>query len=192
VGKKDLRRGLVIFLLCIVVFSVCGVQWITFEADVTDWEDLQPGDILFVDIYEGWSHGGFWDHAALYVGDQPPYGECVVEATFDGGVVITWAYDFFTRDGPAKIGVRRLKAEYRNEEVIQRVVEYALDEEAGKPFDYTAHLTTVPHKLIESRLHCAEVVWRAYKAAGIDVDCNDGLLIYPDDIYFSSKLEPVK
>ncbi len=44
---------------------------------------LEPGDILFVDIYNGWSQGGYWDHAAVYVEDPYP---CVVEATYNLGI----------------------------------------------------------------------------------------------------------
>jgi uncharacterized protein YycO len=190
VEKVIFKRGLVIALLVIIVFSVLGVQWKTLDADITGWEDLQPGDILFVDIYEGWCHGGFWDHIAIYVGQQPYGTASVAEATFNSGIVITPVRVFFSRDKPAKIAARRLVGNYAEEGVIQKAVDYALAQE-GKPFDYTAHLTTVPHKVDDSRLHCSELIWRAYKAAGIDIDCNDGLIVYPDDIYFSPKLEPI-
>lgn len=188
--KVILKRGLIVLLIVVVVLSVWGVQWKTLESNVTSGEDLQPGDMLFVDIYEGWSHGGFWDHMALYVGEQPYIGPAVVEATFNGGILLTQVDAFIKRDKPAKVAARRLTGDYRDEEVIQQAIDYAVAQ-VGKPFDYTAHTTTVPHKFMESHLHCSEVVWRAYKAAGIDIDCNDGLCVYPDDIYFSSKLEPI-
>ena len=175
-----LRRGLVILLLCIVVFSVRGVQWKTLESNFESMDKLQPGDILFVDIYEGWSHGGFWDHLGLYVGGS------VVEATFDGGITKTSLRTFLKRDGTAKIGVRRPKLESDSEETIRKVTDYALDQ-VGKPFDFTA-TTSFPVKFNEKNLSCTELIWRAYKAAGIDLDVNNGLFIYPDDIYFSPKL----
>jgi uncharacterized protein YycO len=186
VDKVHLKRVLVIFLVCIVVFSVWGVQWKTLKADFVSVDSLQPGDILFVDIYEGWCHGGFWDHLALYVGEQPYGGASVVEATFNGGVCLTPVASFLKRDEPAKVAVRRLKGASGHEEDIQKAIDYALAQ-VGKPFDFTA-TATLPAKINERNLHCVELVWRAYKAAGIDLDINDGLLIYPDEVYFSPKL----
>lgn len=183
-----LKRGLVIFLVCVVVFSVWGVQWKTLPSETVNMDDLQPGDIIFVDIYEGWCHGGFWDHLALYVGEQPYVGAAAVEATFNGGITLTSVKVVLTRDGPAKTAVRRLKGVSGSEEAIQKVVEYALAQE-DKPFDFSA-TATLPTKLNDENLHCAELVWRAYKAAGIDLDSNGGMFLYPDDIYFSPKLEP--
>lgn len=182
-----MKRGLVIILICIVVVSVWGVQWKTLDADPVDVDSLQPGDIIFVDIYEGWCLGGFWDHLAIYVGDQPYGGEYVVEATFNGGITRTSLNAFIARDEPAKMTVRRLKGTSGNEEDIQKAIDYALAQ-VGKPFDFTA-TTAFPVKFNERNLHCTELIWRAYEAAGIDLDINGGLFVYPDDIYFSPKLE---
>ena len=90
------------------------------------------------------------------------------------------------RDLPADVSVRRLKDIPDRDEIIRIVVEYALAQ-VGQPFDYTA-TATLPFKINESNLHCAEVAWRSYMAAGVDLDSNGGLLVYPDDIYFSPKL----
>jgi uncharacterized protein YycO len=151
--------------------------------------ELEVGDVLFVDIYDGWCHGGFWDHLALYVGQQDYGGEAVVEATFNGGISVTALSQFYQRDKPAKISVRRLNDRPDREEIIQEAIEYSL-EQIGKPFDFTA-TATLPVKFNEKNLHCTELIWRAYKAAGVDLDGNGGLFVYPDDIYFSSNLEPI-
>ena len=178
-----MKRGLVIFLLCIVVLSLIGVHRESLSPATSSEGALEVGDILFVDIYEGWCHGGYWDHLALYV------GSAVIEATYDGGVCLTPLHLFYERDDPAKVSVRRLKELPDREEIILKAVGYALDQ-VGKPFDFTA-TATLPAKINEKNLHCTEVIWRAYKAAGVDLDGNDGLFVYPDDIYFSSRLEPV-
>jgi len=185
------KQGFVVFLLCIVVLSVVGIRSEKFSLATSDVDtfELEVGDILFVDIYEGWCHGGFWDHLVLYVGQQDYGGEVVVEATFNGGICITALSQFYQRDEPAKISVRRLKDRPGREEIIQKAIEYSLDQ-IGKPFDFTA-TATLPAKINEKNLHCTELIWRAYKSAGIDLDGNGGLFIYPDDIYFSSNLEPV-
>lgn len=183
------KKGFTIFLLGVVVLSLWGVQWKTLDADFTELDDLQPGDIIFVDIYEGWSHGGFWDHIALYIGDNNYGRASVVESTFNGGIILSSARTVVTRNEPAKVAVRRLKETEGNAEDIQKVVDYALAQ-IDKPFDYTAW-TGFPLKLNEKNLSCVEIVWRAYKAAGIDLDVDDGILVFPDDIYFSPKLTEI-
>jgi len=148
-------------------------------------DQLEPGDLLFVDIYNGWSQGGYWDHAAVYVEDPYP---SVVEATYNLGINQTQLAAFLARDLPAEVSVRRLKDIPGRDEVIRVAVEYALAH-VGYPFDYTA-TATLPFKFSEGNLHCAEVAWRSYLAAGVDLDSNGGLLVYPDDIYFNPKLGP--
>ncbi|MCX6000898.1 MAG: YiiX/YebB-like N1pC/P60 family cysteine hydrolase [Chloroflexi bacterium] len=141
--------------------------------------DLRVGDILFVDIYDGWSQVGYWDHVAIYVGegvdlfayDAPPYpGPAVVEATFDGGVSYTPLVNFLERDKPAAMAVRRLTDRPSRPTIINDAVQYAL-----------AQL---------GNIHCGELVWRAFEAAGVDLDSSGGPLLYPDNIYCSQELEP--
>ena len=185
-SSQGLQRLGVCLLLVLVVVAVVVVRGssLPVAANKIDQDLLEPGDILFVDIYDGWSQGGYWDHMAVYSEDPFPG---VVEATFTAGVSYTELPVFLERDWPAKVAVKRLKDIPDREEIIQRAVEYALAQ-VGRPFDYTA-AATLPLKINEKNLHCSELVWRAYKAAGIDLDSNGGLLVYPDDIYFSPKLE---
>ena len=180
-------RAVIVILLLTAVVSIVVVRNMSLPAVAVQEEMLQPGDILFVDIYKGWSHPGYWDHLALYVGEQP-YAE-VIEATYNLGVCYTPLPVFLERDQPVDIAVRRLKDTPGREEIIQKVIDYALAQ-VGKPFDFTA-TATVPLKVNDENLHCAEVVWRAYLAAGIDLDSNDGLFLFPDDIYYSPKLGPI-
>ena len=155
---------------------------------------LQPGDIIFVDIYQGWCHACYWDHMAIYVGEQSGdsgrYSSAVVEATYNVGIARTPVREFLKRDEPAEMAVRRLADMTNRGEVIQKAIDYALAQ-LGKPFDFTA-TATVPGKVNEDNLHCAELIWRAFKAGGIELDCNDGMLAYPDDIYYSPRLRPVE
>lgn len=145
---------------------------------------LEPGDVIFIDLYSGWCHVGYWDHMALYVGKQPYAG--VVEATYNGGICYTPLPSFLARDAPARVAVRRLTDMPARREAIEKAIEFAMAQ-VGKQFDFTA-TATIPMKITEEKLHCAEVVWRAYRAAGIDLDSNDGPLLYPDDLYYSRKL----
>ena len=159
--------------------------------------DLRVGDILFVDLYDGWSQVGYWDHVAIYVGegvdlfayDAPPYpGPAVVEATFDGGVSYTPLVNFLERDKPAAMAVRRLTDRPSRPTIINDAVQYALAQ-LGKPFDDLAVLG-IPLKVGEGNIHCGELVWRAFEAAGVDLDSSGGPLLYPDNIYYSQELEP--
>jgi uncharacterized protein YycO len=154
---------------------------------------LQAGDIIFVDLYKGWCATTYWDHMAIYVGTQDVAGRQssvgVVEATYNAGIRRTSLHRFLERDEPARMAVRRLADMPSREEAIQKAIDYALAQ-VGKPFDFTA-TATIPWKVNGANLHCVEVIWRAYKAGGIDLDFNDGLLLYPDDIYFSSRLRSV-
>jgi uncharacterized protein YycO len=174
-------------LLMLVVVSVVVVRGSTLPVPAAvgeiDEEFLEPGDLLFVDIYNGWSEGGYWDHAAVYVEDPYP---SVVEATYNLGISQTGLAEFVARDLPAEVSVRRLKRIPNRDEVIRVVVEYALAQ-VGRPFDYAA-TATIPVKINENNLHCAELAWRSYMAAGVDLDSDGGLLVFPDDIYFSPKL----
>ena len=169
--------------LVAVIASVVVVRRATLGTVVVREDVLQQGDIFFVDLYKGWSQGGYWDHMALYAGGG------VVEATFNAGVCYTPLLEFLERDRPAGITVRRLKDLPLREGIIQKAIDYAMSE-VGKPFDFTA-TATIPLKISKDRVHCAAVVWRAYLAAGIDLDSNDGASLYPDDIYFSPKLEAI-
>jgi uncharacterized protein YycO len=174
-------------LLVLVVVSVAVVRGSTLPVPAAvseiDEEFMEPGDLLFVDIYNGWSQGGYWDHVAVYVEDPYP---SVVEATYNLGISQTGLVEFVARDLPAEVSVRRLKSIPNRDDVIRAVVEYALAQ-VGRPFDYAA-TATIPLKINENNLHCAELAWRSYMAAGVDLDSDGGLLVYPDDIYFSPKL----
>jgi uncharacterized protein YycO len=187
VNWSSFRRIGMGLLLVLVVVSVLVVRNNTLPVPIAAGEitedQLEPGDLLFVDIYNGWSQGGYWDHAAVYVEDPYP---SVVEATYNLGISQTPLPAFLVRDWPAEVSVRRLKDIPDRDEVIRVAVEYALAH-IGAPFDYTA-TATLPFKFSEGNLHCAEVAWRSYLAAGVDLDSDGGLLVYPDDIYFSPKL----
>jgi uncharacterized protein YycO len=191
--RKFWARVVIIALVVLVVCSALIVRQINLPSVKPSEDMLQPGDIIFVDLYKGWCAATYWDHLAIYVGDQDVAGgqssAGVVEATYGSGVVRTSLRAFLRRDEAAKMAVRRLKDVASRGEDIQKAIDYALAQ-VGKPFDLTA-TATIPWKVNGANLHCAELIWKAYKAAGIDLDFDDSLLLYPDDIYYSSKLRPV-
>lgn len=186
-------RLIAVFILLLALASVIVVRHVRPAAMAVSQDILQPGDIIFVDLYEGWCHLCYWDHLAIYIGGESDAdghrGPGVVEATYNLGITFTRLSTFLTRDSPAEMSVRRLKDVPGRQETVQKAIDYALDQ-VGKPFNFTA-IATIPLKMNEDKLHCVELVWRAYRAAGIDLDANDGPFLYPDDLYYSPALEPV-
>lgn len=154
---------------------------------------VQPGDILFVDFYDGWQHNGYWDHIALCVGSEAHgagYRQpAVVEAGYKSGVQLIPLQSYFPADETPRFSIKRLKQIPLRDEVIQQAIDYALAQ-IGKPFDRIAIRGVLPLKITEQKIHCAELVWRAYKAAGLDLDSDGGIFILADDIYYSHWLEP--
>ena len=57
--------------------------------------------------------------------------------------------------------------------------DYAYRKLRGKPYD--THANKNKHNG-DHELNSSELVWRAYKAAGVDLDHNGGTAVYPDDI----------
>ncbi|MDX8145791.1 YiiX/YebB-like N1pC/P60 family cysteine hydrolase [Lentzea sp. BCCO 10_0061] len=60
-----------------------------------------------------------------------------------------------------------------------KAANYAYNELRGKSYDIDFAINKINSTL---RLNCSELVWRAYKAAGIELDANGGTGVYPDDI----------
>jgi uncharacterized protein YycO len=188
-GAMSVRRWARIAVAGVLVVALLSVVLLQIWPPATtalsiEEEALQPGDIIFVDLYSGWCHVGYWDHMALYVGEEPYAG--VVEATYNGGICYTPLPAFLERDYPAYLAVKRLGDVPGREQAVHRAIEYALAQ-VGNDFDFSA-TATIPLKVNGQNQHCAEVVWRAYKAAGIDLDSDDGPLLYPDDVYYSPRL----
>jgi uncharacterized protein YycO len=60
-----------------------------------------------------------------------------------------------------------------------KAANYAYNELRGKSYDTDFATNKINGS---SALNCSELVWRAYKAAGIELDSNGGPAVYPDNI----------
>ncbi|MFD4639769.1 YiiX/YebB-like N1pC/P60 family cysteine hydrolase [Lentzea sp. NPDC058436] len=60
-----------------------------------------------------------------------------------------------------------------------KAANYAYNSLRGKSYDLDFAVNKINSTL---RLNCSELVWRAYKAAGIELDHNGGTGVYPNDI----------
>lgn len=64
-----------------------------------------------------------------------------------------------------------------------KAANYAYGELRGRFYDLDFNNNKVNGDLF---LNCSELVWRAYKAAGIELDANGGTGVYPNDIAIDS------
>lgn len=186
-GLKGKVTCLLLLILVVVSLFILGNG--AMAVAPVDVDKLLPGDILFVDIYDGWCFYGYWDHLALYVGEQEIWGykiPAVIEATYDTGICLTPLKSFLERDAPAEVAVKRLKKDIpQRDKVIQEAIDYALDQQ-GKPFDT---LIVPLHKIGDKRFHCTEIIWRAYQISEVDLDSIGTIFLFPDDVYYSPYLE---
>ncbi|MDE5943331.1 MAG: hypothetical protein K2H30_03890 [Clostridia bacterium] len=98
------------------------------------------------------------------------------------------ADDFFKR---VNFMVLKVKDSSADAETKKAVVDYAMENLVGLPYEGLAGLLTNKNKI--NKTQCAHLVWYAYKqAAGIDIDGDGGLLVTPKDIASSKHIEVVQ
>lgn len=79
-------------------------------------------------------------------------------------------------------------------ETKANVVAFAKEKLVGLPYQMTTGIFTkkyAPGKEIKTT-HCAHLVWSAYRKFGIDLDSNGGLVVKPQDMALSNKVELVQ
>lgn len=70
-------------------------------------------------------------------------------------------------------------------EQLARVIRW-VEERKGKPYRWPIIMGL--NKMDESRFYCSQLVWLAFKQGlNIDLDYDKGVLIFPDDIYYSTQ-----
>ena len=158
--------------------------FITLSAGFTPDAHLIRGDILLLRSDHNANYG-YWKHIALYVGD-----DYVIEssAAYDvenhvwlkDGVTYTKVEDLLSREID-EVLVMRLKG---NPQAIETAIDYA-DSQIGKKYDWFLL------KSNEDSQYCSELIWRAFKLSGIDLDSDGGPYIAPDDIANSPHLVKV-
>lgn len=77
-----------------------------------------------------------------------------------------------------------------NDEVKQKVVNYASDNLVGIPYNPLRGIFSSKDKINDTQ--CAHLVWYAYKQFGIDIDGNGGGLVTPQDFANSKNMEVVQ
>ncbi|WP_434450028.1 hypothetical protein [Lentzea sp. E54] len=121
----------------------------------------------------------FHSYAKLYRGTSNHVGiyyttKIVVEAPGPGSKSQARTAATLTKCGPIhKMYVNTTQANR------DKAADYAYRKLRGKPHD--THANKNKHNG-DHELNSSELVWRAYKAAGLDLDHNGGTAVYPDDI----------
>ena len=145
---------------------------------------LEDGDILVTSSTH--ISGVRIGHSGLVV-DGP--AKSVLQANAYGATSrIEDADDFMTR---VNFMVLRVKDKSCDEQTKQKVVDYAMKNLQGIPYEGLAGLLTNKNKI--KKTQCSHLIWYAYKhAAGIDLDGNGGLIVTPKNIASSKHIEVVQ
>lgn len=139
-----------------------------------------PGTILFVET------STFYNHILIYTEDN-----IVVESVKPFSTVTTkyLSNDTLVLPGDCAYALQlKESSEYNNELIMQDAAMFA-NGHTGSYYD----INFLNNKNGEyEELNCSELVWAAYYEAGIDLDSDGGIGVYPNDIFESEYLEVVE
>jgi len=83
--------------------------------------------------------------------------------------------------GYSHIGVVRLKGKTAKD--LTSIVRWVSDRK-GKPYRWP--IIQGLNKTDQSRFYCSQLVWLAFREVlNLDLDVDKGVLVFPDDIYYS-------
>jgi uncharacterized protein YycO len=144
---------------------------------------LQNGDLVFGSHVANYMTWGRYNHVGIVA--NAARGE-IIESTASIGTdkpgVRSTDWTKFASDY-AHVGIVRVRG--ASSEQLSRVVQWVTDRK-GKPYRWPIIMGL--DKNDESRFYCSQLVWRAYKQVmNIDLDSDGGVLIFPDDIYYSKE-----
>ena len=127
---------------------------------------LSPGDLIFCERNPIWPVG--WDHVAIYVGPIGPNGEDVIEADKNTpeGTGVHWTTLEALRDRWDEIGCGKVTNDPNK---ISIAINFAKSK-IGDGFDNRYWQKDENG----DTWYCAELVWAAYKKAGINMDPDSG------------------
>ncbi len=144
---------------------------------------LEVGDILLTPnshVY-GWRLG----HAAMVV--DAAQGITLESVVLGENSITQWVSKW---NGYPAVLILRPK----EEELGQIATNYALDYLQDVPYDFTVGVFSKKTKDLTtpSGTQCSHLVWQSYQWAGVDLDSDGGLLVFPENIAHSEHLELVQ
>lgn len=184
---KQIFTWILIIIITLYIINVTYKRTFNPYADIGEelaWDELQPADIIL--IQERWIIGwipGFWSHTVIFDSyDQNGTG-WVIESKYDGirKKPLKEVLEYWGRE---KI-ILRLK---NTTPEIQSKIMNEVYSHLGKNFSY---LWLGKEQNPDKFLYCSELIWKAYKDAGYDLDVNPGWVwpyfnsVAPQEIYDS-------
>jgi len=144
---------------------------------------LRDGDIVFGAHVFNYMTWGRFNHVAIVLdAARGVIAESTAQVPSDmpGVRVVDW--DKFV-SGYARVGIVRIKP--ARAEQLPKVVSW-ISERKGKPYRWP--LIQGLEKSDQSRFYCSQLVWIAFKEVlNLDLDIDKGVLVFPDDIYYSKE-----
>lgn len=111
--------------------------------------------------------------------------EKVLQATEYGSLSSVGDLDYYT----SRVNFMILSPK-TDKETKAKVVDYALNNLIGIPYDFTVGVLTDKNSIAKTQ--CAHIVWYAYYQFGIDIDANAGLVVSPWNLANSPEMEVVQ
>lgn len=147
---------------------------------------LRDGDIVFGAHLANYMTWGRYNHVAI-VSDaaRGMLMESTANQPLDRPGVRPIEWDKFAT-GYAHVGVARVRG--LSADQITRVVRWTA-ERKGRLYRWP--LVGGWERMDDSRMYCSQLVWLAFKQVGIDLDSDQGILIFPDDLYNSPHVEHI-
>jgi uncharacterized protein YycO len=154
---------------------------VTGEKPEANGKLLRNGDLVFGSHVVNYMTWGRYNHVAIVTDVARGI---LVEATASLGTdkpgVRTTDWKTFA-SAFVHVGIVRLKN--ASPDQLSRVIRW-VDDRKGKPYRWP--IIQGLDKTDQSRFYCSQLVWLAYKEVlGIDLDVDQGVLVFPDDIYYA-------
>ena len=144
---------------------------------------LRDGDIVFGAHVINYMTWGRFNHAAIVLDAArglTAESTAQVPSDMPGVRVVDW--NKFV-SGYARVGIVRIKP--ARAEQLPKAVSW-ISERKGKPYRWP--LIQGLEKNDQSRFYCSQLVWIAFKEVlNLDLDVDKGVLVFPDDIYYSKE-----
>jgi len=154
---------------------------------MSSFKAVKNGDLVFGSHVVNFMTWGRYNHVAIVTdAARGVLIESTAETPLDKPGVRTTDFKSFAKSY-VHVGVTRVR-DARPEE-LAGVVKW-VEERKGKPYRWPIVMGL--NRTDESRFYCSQLVWLAYKQVmNLDLDVDKGVLIFPDDLYYSNYVEKI-
>jgi uncharacterized protein YycO len=146
-------------------------------------KSLRDGDIVFGSHVINYMTWGRFNHVAIVIdAARGTLAEATATLPTDmpGVRLVDWKK---FAAGYSHVGVVRLKSKSAKD--LTPIVSW-VSERKGKPYRWP--IIQGLNKTDQSRFYCSQLVWLAFREVlNLDLDVDKGVLVFPDDIYYSKE-----